>query len=113
MQFKFRPWGFWIVLLDRKHFKVKLLRFKRGRALSRQYHNFRKELWLFLSGGGEFALISHEERSADPTGLFAVNKNSVIQVGVLATHSFRAAVPSWVLEIQYGDKCEESDIVRL
>lgn len=84
-----RKWGWYLTLLDRKHFKVKLLRFKRGGNLSLQYHNHRKELWLFL-GNGEYSEIPEQ-----------------------TLHTHYALKPTYVLEIQYGEKCEEADIVRI
>lgn len=92
MRFCRRSWGWWLVLLDRKHFKIKLLRFKNGGKLSKQYHYFRNELWLFLSGprkGGYSHYIAKEE------------------------HTYHAFVPTLILEVQYGEKCSEGDIVRV
>lgn len=87
-----RSWGFYITLIDRWQFKVKLLRFKKGGKLSKQYHTHRAELWLFLSGrnAGNWAHIEREE-----------------------IHTYYATIKTWVLEIQYGEKCEEEDIVRV
>lgn len=84
-----RAWGHYLVLLDRKQFKVKLLRFKKGSKLSEQYHRQRNELWLFLKSG---EWILHP---------------------VLKQHTFYAEKVTWILEIQYGHICQESDIVRL
>jgi hypothetical protein len=89
MQFVRRSWGWYFVILSRKNFKIKLLKFKRGGALSVQRHNFRKELWLFLKEG------SFRE----------------IQVGEV--HTYYCVTPAYILEIQYGERCEESDIERL
>jgi hypothetical protein len=92
MQIVRRKWGIYITLLDRKHFKVKLLRFKKGGQLSTQYHHLRSELWCFLTGecAGDYMRIDQE-----------------------AIHTWYARKPAWVLEIQYGEKCIEEDIVRL
>jgi hypothetical protein len=92
-RFKKRAWGWYLVLLNFRQFKVKLLRFKLGGQLSVQYHNHRSELWLFLTGvhKGNFWLI---------------NKGEV--------HTYYAnGERPLVLEIQYGEKCNESDIVRI
>lgn len=100
-----RPWGWWAVILDRKHFKVKLLRFKAGGALSMQKHHHRAELWCVLAGGGEF-----DFRNERP-----IQKSSG-DVEIMPDkywHSFKAFVPTWVLEIQYGEKCVEEDITRV
>lgn len=91
-RFRRRSWGWWFVLLDRKHFKVKLLRFSAGKQLSVQYHNFRSELWLFLTGRerGEY---------------WNVPKGNI--------HTYQSPSAVYILEIQYGEKCVEEDIVRL
>lgn len=112
-RFKRRPWGWWLVLLDRPHFKVKLLRFKAGEKLSFQYHKYRSELWLFLNGQGKFTLVPDDRRNDDPNGEFLTNAHSVIMVGRLAKHSYIASKTSYILEVQYGDRCVEEDIVRL
>lgn len=100
MQFARRPWGWWLVLLSRKHFKVKLLRFKRGGAISLQRHEHRNELWLFLSGGGKMA-YSTAPRPGD---------YKMIRHG--HWHQYTATKPTLVLEIQYGSQCNEMDIER-
>ena len=82
MRFVRRKWGWYLTLLDRKHFKIKLLRFKRGGNLSMQYHNLRKELWLFLVTG-EYREIPEQ-----------------------TMHTYYALKPTYVLEIQFGEKCE-------
>lgn len=78
-------------MLDRKQFKVKLLWFNGKHRMSRQYHELRNELWLFLSGKRQ--------------GKWKLNP-------VHQEHTYTAG-KALVLEIQYGVRCEESDIVRL
>lgn len=79
-------------MLDRTRFKVKLLYFKRNGKLSNQFHYHRSELWLYIFGmnAGNFRMIAPKE-----------------------THTFYSMRPTLVLEIQYGSKCDEKDIVRL
>lgn len=101
MRFARRPWGWWLVLLSREHFKVKLLRFKRGGQLSMQRHQKRNELWLFLSGNGLMAYSS-----APKAGDY-----KMIRCG--RWHQYMAARPTWVLEVQYGETCKEADIERV
>jgi hypothetical protein len=84
-----RGWGWYLVLLNGKNFKVKLLRFKRGGKLSRQIHHYRNELWLHLHDG------TYRE----------------IRKGEL--HSYWAYKPTYVIEVQYGEKCVEEDILRI
>lgn len=99
-----RSWGWYFVLLNFRHFKVKLLRFSRGTSLSYQYHSYRSELWLFLSGVGMFTREISDFCCAG--GDFAF-------VDIGDRHSFNASLPTWVIEIQYGKECNEEDIVRI
>jgi len=106
-----RAWGWYWTILDRKHFKIKLLRFKAGAQCSLQYHSYRNELWLFLSGYGLFS------KGANVYSEYAngklVEKNEWRNVEMLCPHQYNAMKVTYVLEIQYGDKCDEEDIVRL
>lgn len=96
-----RKWGWYLTLLDRKHFKVKLLKFKERCNCSLQEHVFRKELWLFLYGKGDF-------QEGNKTSI--VMKGDYVHIGNRVLHKFTALTCSLVLEIQYGDKCDEGDI---
>ncbi len=95
-----RQWGWYLTLLDYKHFKMKLLRFKHKGKCSVQWHRLRNELWLFLKGDG------------------LLNDKPVMQgewrlIEARALHWYQAQIPTWVLEIQYGESCKEEDIVRI
>jgi len=104
MRYAKRTWGWYFTLWDAPHFKIKLLRFKKYAPMSYQYHNLRSELWLFLKGNGVFTKddISRSIRNGE---------SILIERG--SRHSFRATVPTTVLEIQFGNQCIEKDIVRL
>ena len=104
MQYAKRPWGFWINLIVRGHFKVKLICFKKGGKLSMQKHQYRDELWCFLSGWGY--MIS-ENGTRRFTG-----KGNVFNISRQTWHQYIALKKTWVLEIQSGAKCEETDIER-
>lgn len=99
-----RHWGWYFVLLDFAHFKVKLLRFPRSGALSLQTHDLRNELWLFLTGEGQFKRATHY-RPVSAGDYMLVSKNM--------EHAYCAREASWIIEVQFGEKCVESDIVRL
>lgn len=103
MQLVRRKWGYYVTLLDRKRFKVKLLRFRAGSECSMQYHAQRNEVWLFLSGMGEFRGLK-TRRMVKSCDYAAVRQG--------AWHQYQAKKKTWVLEIQYGLKCDEEDIVR-
>ena len=100
----FRKWGWYFTLIDGEHFKVKLLWFNMRDGLSYQRHELRKELWLFLKGWGSF---NQEKRE-----LSRVFKGEWRFVEVNEFHQYFPFEPTLVLEIQFGEKCDEEDIVR-
>lgn len=109
MRFKRRAWGWYFTILDRRHFKVKLLRFNGPPcACSKQYHNRRNELWLFLTGNGRF----DQGDSGNAVDCLHVEAGDYRCVRVKDWHQYLPFTKTLVLEIQYGEKCIESDIVR-
>jgi mannose-6-phosphate isomerase-like protein (cupin superfamily) len=104
MQFVKRKWGFYWTVFDQKNFKVKFLWFKKNHRCSYQYHNQRNELWLFLKGEGNFC---------KDEVFFRVDKGQFVKVMKQVKHQFEAIKRTLVLEIQYGEKCDEGDIVRV
>lgn len=99
-----RKWGWYLDLLRRKEFKVKLLRFRAGRSCSMQKHSARSELWLCLGGEGIM--------DGDPGNSYGVEKGDWALIDTGRWHRFSALRPTWFLEIQFGARCEEDDIVR-
>jgi len=95
-----RKWGYYITLISAARFKVKILRFYKDASCSKQYHHYRNELWLVLKGLGKL-----NTKTLQAGDWHAIHRRR--------THQFTALKPSWILEIQYGDKCSEDDIVRL
>lgn len=91
MQFVPRIWGWYLVLFKGRHFKVKLLRFSGKHRMSRQYHRQREELWLFLTGKRK--------------GKWKLNRKGQI-------HTYTGG-KAYAIEIQFGAKCTEEDIVRI
>lgn len=100
-----RPWGWWLVLADHKHFKVKLFRVKKGRSISLQKHSMRGEVWMLLSGYGK-ARLHWSPR------YFRINAGDYFRVSRGYWHQYTAYKSTLVLEVQYGEKCIEEDIVR-
>lgn len=79
-----------------------------------QYHNRRSELWLFLSGAGS---MSTWKRMNSPDRSLEIDltpeADTYYHIPTGRWHAFKAFDPTWVLEIQYGEKCVEEDIVRV
>ena len=87
-----RKWGWYLVLLNRRNFKVKLLRFKAYGRLSYQYHYHREELWLFLTGKKNGTVMHFKKREL---------------------HTYCPSAATYILEIQFGERCDENDIMRI
>lgn len=106
MEFKRRPWGWYLTLIDQRQFKVKILKFKAGKSCSKQRHKYRSEVWCFLSGLGVFY------RDGGANSLYDVRSGDAVPVTRENWHQYTALKPTLVLEIQYGDQCIEEDIER-
>ncbi len=98
-RFRKRAWGWYLVLLEGENYKLKLLRFKRGGKLSVQKHRFRSELWLFIKGDGAWNGVTL------PGMIWRLAERD-------EWHFYRATKPTWVIEVQFGRECKESDIQR-
>ena len=57
-----RPWGFFYVIEDHSDYKIKRIEVEPGNRLSYQYHKFRSEVWVIISGSGK-VIIEDEEKS--------------------------------------------------
>ena len=110
--FKFRPWGFWLVLWQwplfskGPRYKLKLLYFKRGGAISLQRHFLRSECWRFLHGYGVFGFDLTLDTRIALKALYVP-----FYIPAEKWHVYRAVEPTLVLETQRGI-CQETDIER-
>lgn len=98
-----RKWGIYLTLLDRKYFKVKLLWFRARCPLKQQRHAHRSELWLFLKGHGVFSSQSEA---------YPIASGNAVHIPCGQWHDYLAKRATLVLEIQWGEQCLETDIVR-
>lgn len=103
-----RPWGYWRVLDDKKTVKVKELVIDPGKSLSDQRHEHRSEHWYVLKGK-----VSIEQES-DNWSIITLHENmsTVIERGHWHKAKNIGSCPAHILEVQYGDYCDEEDIIR-
>lgn len=105
-----RQWGKFMTYYGSKQAKIKRLIIEPGKSISMQYHNHRSELWFIESGEGSLYT------STDGGELFLKKLKAHdfyrVEVGQWHRLENRASFPLEVIEIQYGTKCEESDIIR-
>lgn len=105
-----REWGYWKVLDDKKTVKVKELVIDPHKSLSDQKHEFRTEQWYILKGT---VRIDLENRNGDRAKVILREHESFL----IPNRTWHKTTnigdePCHVLEVQYGIKCEEDDIVR-
>lgn len=104
-----RPWGYWRVLEDKGHTKVKELVVKKGQALSDQKHKHRHEHWYVLEG--EISL-SIETDTMSNVVVLQKNMSYIIPAGTWHLAQNLTDQPTHILEVQYGTECNEEDIER-
>ena len=107
-----RDWGLWKVLSDYKTVKIKELVVNPLSELSWQVHEHRNELW-FVRQGTATIYFSSDSEGKD---IYKTTKtpNSTFHIGVNKWHQLVNETEELlsIIEIQYGSKCIESDILR-
>lgn len=106
-----RPWGYYRVLHDVPGCKVKELTVNPGCSLSMQRHAHRSEYWLVSEGLCD-VLSEMPNGYRLPTVFLDKHSNRHILAGEWHQLSNPYDKPCRIVEIQYGNVCEESDIER-
>ena len=107
-----RPWGYYRVLHEpNKKVKLKELTVDPGKTLSMQRHEDRGELW-FVSEGEATLYTINRSSDAELHGQYPQNQMIVINRREWHQLANEGTVPLRVIEIQYGDRCDETDIER-
>ncbi len=106
-----RHWGYYRVLHEVPGTKVKELTVEPGQSLSMQRHTYRSEYWHVAAGECVVNSMTESGYMLPPAVLkehnfYKVPKKEWHQL----TNPFN--VPCKVVEIQYGERCEEEDIER-
>jgi mannose-6-phosphate isomerase-like protein (cupin superfamily) len=106
-----RPWGYYRVLHEIPGVKVKELTVEPGASLSMQRHQDRAEFWLVSAGE---ATVYTLNRSTDAELQGRYQRHQYIHIGTGDWHQLVNEDPNplKIVEIQYGERCEEDDIER-
>jgi len=101
-----RPWGRWEVLDIGPGFAVKRITVKPGGILSLQLHHHRAEHWTIVVGTGR---VTRGDEVMD------LGPGSHVHIPQETAHRIAnpGTVPMELIEVQYGAKLDEADIVRL
>ena len=102
----YRPWGYYTVMQQGEGFLTKCICVNPGAKLSLQKHFYRSEHWVVLEGK---ALVVKDGEEYD------LLPGESINIAVKEVHSLQNPYekPLKILEVQKGDRLEETDIVRL
>lgn len=100
------PWGKHDTIVDHPKYKLKQLFVNPGSMLSLQYHHHRSEHWVVGSGVATVQLGDEKIK---------LNEGQYIHIPQGEKHriSNNSKSDLIIIEVQYGDILEESDIVRL
>jgi cytidyltransferase-like protein len=102
-----RQWGYYRVLHEVPGMKVKELTVDPGKKLSMQKHKYRAEFWIVSEGVASLKRLGKEGY----TVLQPHHQNTIYpeQWHQLVNQTTE---PVRIVEIQYGEKCDEEDITR-
>lgn len=108
-----RTWGFYEVLhiANEAESKVKRLILEPGKSISMQRHFQRAEIWFVESGDG----VIYTQKDGVVEKISNLPKHSLVHIECQDWHklSNESKEPLVIVEIQYGNYCDESDIERL
>ena len=105
-----RKWGWYRVLDEKPGYKVKELVINPGFSLSDQMHNHRSEHWYVLKGTCHLQTEYMNKKTI--RNIHDLTSGYVIKQGMWHKASNDTAHQCHILEVQYGEKCVEEDIVR-
>lgn len=100
-----RPWGYYRVLHEVPGMKVKELTVNPGQSLSMQRHSHRSEYWIVSEG---------ECKVEKEFAALLLRQHETIRIPVTDWHQLSNPTDKIcrIVEIQYGDRCNEEDIER-
>lgn len=107
-----RSWGYYRVLHDLPGMKVKELTINPGQSLSMQKHDHRSEYWI-VSEGNAVVNLRMESGYALPSQDLTLHSQIKIPKNEWHQLTNPFDTPCKIVEIQYGEKCDEDDIKRL
>ena len=106
-----RDWGYWQVLKDYGTTKVKELTIFPGKKISYQRHFKRSELWFVIEGECTIRGL-RENAIIRPSSTMKLHAYQNISVGMWHDIKNHTDELCRIVEIQYGEACEEIDIER-
>jgi mannose-6-phosphate isomerase-like protein (cupin superfamily) len=108
-----RPWGYYRILhQEGRSVKVKEIVVEPGQSLSMQRHRNRSEFW-FVSRGQATIYTINKSTDLEIADRLEVFENTWIHDNEWHQLANEESTALHLIEIQFGEDCEESDIERL
>ena len=101
----YRPWGYYLSLVEANRWQVKLILVKPGQKLSLQMHHHRSEHWVVVSGTAKVEVDGKVE-------VLSENQSVYIPLGSKHRLSNPGKIPLKLIEVQSGSYVGEDDILR-
>ena len=101
----YRPWGFYMEIIEDQKWKVKIIHVNPGAELSLQMHHHRSEHWIVLRGTAEVVLENKKI-------VLTENESTYIPLGAVHRLSNPGKIALKIIEVQSGSYVGEDDIVR-
>ena len=101
----YRPWGYFISVLEGEGWLVKKIKVNPGASLSLQMHNYRAEHWIVVTGIAKVEV-------GDKETLLRENQSTYIPISVKHRLSNPGDKPLSLIEVQSGSFIGEDDIIR-
>ncbi len=101
----YRPWGFYVSVLEESKWKVKVIQVKPGEQLSLQMHHHRSEHWIVVKGTAKIE-INNKER------VLREHESCYIPLGSKHRLTNQGKIPLKIIEVQSGSYVGEDDIER-
>ena len=124
VQKEYRVWGWYKVLGDFNEVKVKELVVNPSMCLSFQKHEHREEFWCVNSGVARVILAEDYPRGSKKVEQDLIEEKSTTVI-LHETETLVIPAGTWhqlinpsrqelsIVEVQYGEQCDEEDITRL
>ena len=101
----YRPWGFYITIIEDQRWQVKIIHVNPGAELSLQMHHHRSEHWVVLRGTAKVVLENKKF-------VLKENESTYIPLGAVHRLSNPGKIALEIIEVQSGAYVGEDDIVR-
>ena len=101
----YRPWGFYISIIEDQRWQVKIIHVNPGAQLSLQMHHHRSEHWVVVKGT---AKVEIENKKL----ILSENESAYIPLGSKHRLSNPGKIPLELIEVQSGAYVGEDDILR-